>query len=233
MTTPPVARVRWASAHRIIRSRFPPINLFEDIADPADWDALARAEIKTNPRFIESLGRLDLVPAARRVSGPGASYVMAPFTHVSEDSPSRFADGTFGAYYAGDSFDVALAETMHHHGRFMAATAEAAGWSSDFRELVGAVDARLHDLRDGFGECLDPNDYAPSQALARELRDGGSDGVVYPSVRQVGGQCIAAFWPDVVGVPAQGRHLSYHWDGERVDQIQDLASGKVFAVSPA
>ena len=32
-------------------------------------------------------------------------------------------------------------------------------------------------------------------------------------------------------LPAQGRHLSYHWDGARVDQIQDLASGKVFAVA--
>ena len=232
LPAPPVARVTWPSAHRIIRSRFPPINLFEDIADPADWDALASAEIKTNPRFAESLGQLGLVSAKRRVSGPGASWVMAPFTHLSPDRTSRFADGTFGAYYAGDSFEVALAETIHHHQRFMAATAEPPGWTSDFRELVGTVNARLHDLRTGdYAACLDPDDYSVSQGLARALRAGGSDGVVYPSVRQAGGQCVAAFHPDVVGLPAQGRHLSYYWDGGRVSRIQDLTSGTVYGVA--
>jgi len=228
---PPLTPVAWASGYRIIRSRFPPINLFEDIADPADWDTLAAAEIKTNPRFAATVGDLSLVPLSRRVAGPGASYVMAPFTHVSPDRASRFADGSFGAYYAGDSFEVALAETMHQHRRFMAATREPAGWTSDFRELVGAVDAQLHDLTaGGFEAALDPDDYAPGQALARRLRADGSDGIVYPSVREPGGLCIAAFHPDVVAIPAQGRHLSYHWDGERVDQIQDLTSGKVFSV---
>lgn len=228
---PKAVRVAWPRTHRIIRSRFPPINLFEDIADPADWDALASAEIKTNPRFAESIGRLGLVAPERRVAGPGASYVMAPFTHASADWPSRFADGTFGAYYAGDAFEVALAETIHHHQRFMAATDEPPGWTSHFRELVGTLDAELHDLREGFGKCLDPDNYEAGQAMARTLREAGSDGVVYPSVRQPGGTCVAAFHPDVVGVPAQGRHLSYHWNGGVVDQVQDLSTGVVYAVS--
>ena len=230
--TPAPSQVTWPRAHRIIRSRFPPIDLFEDIADLADWPLLLAAEAKTNPRVAETIGNLDLVPPARRVGGDGASRVMAPFVHVSPDRPSRFADGTFGAYYAGDRFDVAVFETVHHHGRFMAATAEPPGWTSDFRELVGALDARLHDLRgdDRFAACLDAHDYAPAQALARRLRAVGSDGVVYPSVRYPEGHCVAAFWPDVVGIPVQGRHLSYHWDGETVDLIKDLATREVFAV---
>jgi hypothetical protein len=32
-------------------------------------------------------------------------------------------------------------------------------------------------------------------------------------VRDEGGSCIAAFWPDVAGVPVQERHLQYEWDG--------------------
>ena len=97
---------------------------------------------------------------------------------------------------------------------------------------MGTVDAELHDLRaDGYALCLDPDDYAISQGLARQLRAGGSNGVVYPSVRQGGGQCIAAFHPDVVGIPAQGRHLSYYWDGTRVSRIQDLTTGTVYEVS--
>ncbi|MBA4335283.1 MAG: hypothetical protein C0420_10350, partial [Methylobacterium sp.] len=58
----PVAAVHWRGAVRIIRSLFPPIDLFEDIADPADWPLLLSAEQKTNPRLMETIGQLDLVP---------------------------------------------------------------------------------------------------------------------------------------------------------------------------
>jgi len=229
---PPLTRVAWPAAYRIIRARFPPVDLFEDIADPADWEAIAAAEAKTNPRVAESVGALDLVPPERRVAGPGASWVMAPFVHVSPDRRSRFSDGGHGVYYPGDRFEVAVFETIHHHGRFLAATAQPPGWTSEFRELVGPVDAELHDLRDApaFAACLDPDAYGPSQALGRRLRAGGSDGLVYPSVRCPGGDCLAAFWPDVVGIPTPGRHLAYHWDGTRVDRVRDLASGQVFKV---
>ena len=229
---PSFSSVSWRNAHRIIRSRFPPIDLFEDIADPADWDAIVLGEMKTNPRLSESVGALDLVPIARRVAGDGASWVMAPFVHASPDRPSRFSDGSYGVYYAGDRYEVALFETIYHHEQFMAATAQSAGWTSEFRELIGSVDSHLHDLRDddSFAPCLDPDDYAAAQTLAAELRAEGSDGIVYRSVRFPEGDCIAAFWPDVVAIPVQGRHLAYHWDGARVNQIKDLATRGVFAV---
>ena len=66
----PVSKVRWRSSVRIIRSIFPPIDLFEDIADPADWPLIISAEQKTNPRLMETIGNLDLVPEKRRVAGP-------------------------------------------------------------------------------------------------------------------------------------------------------------------
>src|SRR5690606_29129115 len=118
--TLPVSTVDWPDAVRIIRSAYPPVDLFEDIADPADWPLLIAAEQKTNPRLMASIGELDLVPPERRVAGPGASYLMAPFTHATPDRPSRFSDGSFGVLYAGESFETALFETIHHHQRFMA-----------------------------------------------------------------------------------------------------------------
>ncbi len=69
----PASRVRWTGARRIIRSLFPPIALFDDIADPEDWPLLIAAEQKTNPRLMEALGAIDRVPPARRVVGPGAT----------------------------------------------------------------------------------------------------------------------------------------------------------------
>lgn len=229
----PVVEIEWRSAVRIIRSLFPPIDLFEDIADPADWPLILAAEQKTNPRLMETIGNLDLVPPARRVSGPGASWLMAPFTHVSPDRPSRFSDGGFGVLYAGDRFEVALFETVHHHARFMAATKEKPGWTSQFREIVLDVSARLHDLRGesvGASPLLQPQDYSASQALGASLRAASSEGVAYPSVRYAGGECVGLFYPDCASHPVQGRHLDYHWDGARVDLYRDLSSGEVYRI---
>nr|WP_231377866.1 RES family NAD+ phosphorylase [Sphingobium sp. JAI105] len=230
---PPVNRIEWEGAVRIIRSIYPPIDLFEDIADPADWPLLISAEQKTNPRIMTAVGNIDLVPPTRRVGGVGASYLMASFTHVSPDRPSRFSAGHHGVLYVARSYETALFETIHHHARFMALTAEPAGWTSQFREIILKVDADLHDLRthpEAFDSCLDPDSYEAAQQLAATLRGSGSDGIAYPSVRQPGGECVALFYPDCASSPVQGRHLDYHWDGGRVDLVRDAGSGAVFRV---
>jgi hypothetical protein len=219
VTFPAVAQVLWPKAVRIIRSLFPPIDLFEDVADPRDWPLILAAEQKTNPRLADAIGALDLVPPTRRVAGPGASYLMAPFTHATPDRPSRFSAGVPGVLYAGDSFDVALAETVFHHGIFMAQTNEQPGWTSQFREIVLTVEARLHDLR---GAPRNPSNYDKDQALGAKLRAAGSDGVVYQSVRWPQGECVGLFYPNCARNVLQGRHLDYHWDGQRVDLYRDL-----------
>jgi hypothetical protein len=215
---PEVRRVQWRRATRIIRSIYPPIDLFDDIADPADWELIASGEAKTNPRVRDAVGAIALVPPARRVSGPGASWVMAPFTHVSPERPTRFSAGEYGVYYCGSAFEVALAETVHHFELFMHSTKEPAS-SADFRELVGTASLKAHDIRDApaFADCLHPTDYGAAQALGKRLRAAGSDGIVYPSVRYPAGQALAVFWPDRVGVPKQARHLCYRWNGTRCD----------------
>lgn len=229
----PTVELEWSGAVRIIRSIYPPIDLFEDIADPADWPLLISAEQKTNPRLMENIGNLDLVPPERRVSGQGASYLMAPFTHVSPERPSRFSDGSFGILYAGNSFEVALLETMHHHARFMARTGEQPGWTSQFREIVLAVKATLHDLRDSapeYKDLLDPDDHAASQRIGRALKDFGSNGIAYPSIRLNTGECVGLFYPDCASSAVQGRHIDYHWNGERVDFYRVAGTGQVFRV---
>ena len=158
---------------------------------------------------------------------------MAPFTHVSVDRPSRFSDGTFGVLYAGRTFEVALFETIHHHAGFMARTSEPAGWTSQFREIVLDVTALLHDLRgleaDPEG-ILDPDDYAAGQALGLRLRTAGADGIVYPSIRPPGGECVGLLYPDCAANPVEGRHLDYHWNGSSVDFYRDASTGEVYQI---
>jgi hypothetical protein len=135
--------------------------------------------------------------------------------------------------YVGNSFEVALFETIYHHQRFMARTQEAPGWTSQFREIVMNIDATLHDLRVAPAEhvdALNPNDHTAGQTLATQLCANGSDGVVYPSRRYEEGECVGLFYPDLANHPVQGRHLDYHWDGKRVDLCRIPSNGEVFRI---
>lgn len=211
------ARVRWARAYRAINSRYPPIDVFERVADPADWDALMQLEELTNPRVRDEWGEIALVPAGERVSGPGASWVMSAFTHTG--FPSRFSDGSYGVYYAAAALETAVRETAYHFGRFLRATAEPRGSALELRVLISAgVDQRYHDVRAGHRELHLPDDYAPAQAFGRRLRAAGSQGIVYRSVRHSGGRCVAVLRPKAIPLPIQGPHLRYHFDGERIDR---------------
>lgn len=212
-----VARVRWARAYRIINSRYPPVDVFERVADPADWEALLAIEQLTNPRVREEWGEISLVAAEERVSGPGASWVMGAFTHVG--FPSRFSDGSYGVYYAARRLDTSVCETAFHLGRFLTATQEPLGTELELRVLVSArVAQRFHDVRTGHPELHLPDDYAPSQAFAKSLRQGGSNGLVYNSVRHAGAPCLAVLRPKAIPRPQQGAHLRYHFDGKRIDR---------------
>lgn len=207
--------MKWPQSHRIIRTIYPPVDLFEDIAPPEDWEILVAAEQQFNPRIRDEVGNLALVPPHRRVSGPTASLAMAAFTHVSKTRPSRFSDGAHGVWYCGDRFEVALAETAWHFERFMHATAEPAG-DADFRELCAAVAGIFAEAP---AACLDPQDWEPGQAFGAKARAEGADGVVYPSVRHPQGLAAAIFWPDCLTLPIlQARQFRYHWDGTRMSR---------------
>jgi RES domain-containing protein len=142
---------------------------------------------------------------------------MAAFTHLNPEG-SRFSDGTWGVFYAAHSVATAVEETVYHRERFLAATAEPA-CDIEMRCYRTSVDSRLHDIRGGWAAAHDPASYAASVTLARELRDAGSNGIVYDSARHRGGECLAAFQPDAVAPCTQAQHLVYRWDGARIAQV--------------
>lgn len=221
----PTVDLRWRPGFRLVASRFPPIDLFERVADPADWDALHALESLTNPRLRDATGDISLVPAADRVSGPGASVLMAPFTHLNP-AGSRFADATQGALYVADTLDTAIAETRHHRERFLRATREPPT-EVELRCYLIDVAGRFHDLRGRsddarFAAVYDRDDYAASQSLARVLRESGADGIAYDSVRRPGAQNLAAFRPRLASNVRQSVHLRYAWNGERITHVYEL-----------
>ena len=217
----PVRRIHWKSAVRIIPSVFPPEDLFKRVATPADRDAVDAIEAAHNPRLRMTADAP--VPRDQRVVGPGSAYIMAAFAHVSPDG-SRFSNGTFGVFYAAQREPVAIAETRYHRERFMRATHEAP-CELDMRVLSVTVKAPLHDLR-GMRPIMPDiyhlTDYRASQLLGGALRAGGSNGVVYDSVRYDGGRCIGAFRPRVLSICRERKHLRYVWDGESISDVLEI-----------
>ena len=221
---PPLKRIRWNHAYRIVPSRFPPVGVFDRIADPNDLEAVFAIEAMTNPRLREEAGALKLVPPGRRISGPGSTPVMAAFTHLNPDG-SRFSDGSWGVFYAAHSVATAVEETVYHRELFLAATAEPA-CEIEMRCYCTRIDCTLHDLRGGWPAAHAPHDYAASVALARTLRATGSNGIVYSSARHAGGECVAAFYPDVVAPCMQAQHFIYRWDGVRIAKVLQVSELK-------
>ncbi|MDB6042844.1 MAG: hypothetical protein JWM63_1395 [Gammaproteobacteria bacterium] len=218
-----VGEVRWQPCFRVISSRYPPIHLFERVANAADWDALYWLESLTNSRLRDEVGEIELVPREERVFGPGASVIMAAFTHLNPEG-SRFADDTFGAFYAAASLATSIAETRYHRELFLRATHERAV-EVDMRSYLCDVAASFHDIRgkrDRMPDIYDPDSYVASQKLARALKLAGSNGIAFDSVRHAGGQCLAIYRPRLIQNLRQGAHLRYVWDGNRITRVYEL-----------
>jgi hypothetical protein len=219
----PVRRVFWRNAVRIIPSQFPPVDIFERVASAEDVDAVHAIESAFNPRLREARGDQALVPKGERVVGPGAGYIMAAFTHVSPDG-SRFSNGTYGVFYAAQREATAIAETRFHRERFMRATQQAR-CELDMRVLTVTVRAPLHDLRrmrDILPDIYRADDYTASQILGGALHAGGSNGVVYESVRHEGGKCVGVFRPSVLTHCREAKHLRYIWNGTSIDNVLEV-----------
>lgn len=219
MIDAPLYRVRWERACRIVPTRHPSVFLYDRVADAADFDALYALESLSNERVRDEAGQVERVAREDRVFGPGSGPIMAAFTHVNPLG-SRFSDGGYGVFYAGHDRAVATAETSYHHARFLAATAERP-MHLPMRLYHVAVDARLHDLREGFDAEHAPDDYGPSRALGARLRAAGSAGVAYRSVRHAGGHCVGLFRPRGASDCRHAAILLYAWDGQRFTDIYE------------
>jgi RES domain-containing protein len=203
-----------------VPTRYPAVSLFDRVAGADDFDALYALEAMSNERARDALGQVERVPPAQRVYGPGSGPIMAAFTHVNVLG-SRFSDGRHGVFYAARDRATAVAETRHHHARFLAATAQGPV-HLPMRLYSVAIDARLHDLRPpdaADAAVFDADDYAAARALGHRLHAAGSAGVVYPSVRHGGGECVGLFDPRGASACLHAAYLLYAWDGQGFSDV--------------
>lgn len=224
----PDVAIEWDAAYRLVPSRFPPRGLFDRVARADDLEATLAVESLTNDRLRDEVGDIALVPAAERMVGPGTTPVMAAFTHLNENG-SRFSDGTFGVFYAGHSLTTAVKETVYHRERFLADSDQPA-MTLEMRAYRVTVAGRLCDLRHAQGRAdrlLAPDDYSASQAFGVQQRLAGRPGIVYPSVRDTAGECVAVLRTYALSAATQGAHYGYVWDGRQITDVITLGDSGI------
>lgn len=220
--TPPETVLRVRNTHRLIRSRFPPRNVFADVSPPGDHETLAELEGWTNERLQNERGERIVVPRAEWATGPNASIVMAAFCHP-RPTGGRFTPPPLGGWYAAFELRTAHAEVSHHWWAEFAEVGADAG-RVEARQYLADFAAGFHDVRDRrrFRALYDPDGYTAPQALGTRLRDASSNGVVYDSVRDPGHACLVAFRPRLVRRVRQGAHFAYVWSGSPTPTIERL-----------
>jgi len=222
--SPVASLVRWTAAPRMIPSRYPVAGLLDRVAAPADLDALFELEGWTNDRISNELGLLHTIPESEWVTGlPMATVVMAAYCHP-RPGGGRFSTDERGAWYAGRTIATALAESVYHR---TAELREVGGFETFVQMRVYLADfrARFHDVRPAhaaWAPLYDPGDYSASQVLTKRLVDAGSNGVVYRSVRDPGGECLACFRPALVRNVRAGGHYEFRWEGRPEPVIRKL-----------
>jgi len=231
MAPPPLSLVRQFDTHRLIPSRHLPHgdSVLVALADDDEHlQAIFELDAATNERVLAAQQRLPGIGLEELVFAvPYASVINASFCHA-HPLGSRFNGPDRGVWYAGFALETAQAEVAFHKTVQLAEINRFED-SVTYDDYLADFSARFHDLRRTRGgrDCLDPDSYVASQALAETLIGAGSLGVVYPSVRHQGGTCVGCFRPALVSHVRRDRTYRFTWDGspEPVMQLESLQRG--------
>jgi RES domain-containing protein len=198
-----------AKTHRCIASRFPPVDLYEDLTTSEHFQQFHALESLTNPRL----------ETARVL---GAAPIDAAFAYTPTVGQGGRFNRDYAVYYCALEEGTAVGEAVFHRARFLR-EAQMPATVVEARIVVADLKAdALIDIRGAsqdFVALYDKDDYSASQDFGARLYAADSEGIVYNSVRCVGGHCIAAFTPAILRRARQSKHLDLQWDGKTIVNV--------------
>lgn len=195
-----------ARTHRLIPSRYPPLDTFEAVTTAGDLDPVLELEGWTNDRLVAP--RLKRLPRSEWVFGrANASVIMAAFLHAAPQG-TRFAGPDLGAWYAASSLTTAMLEVANGMRREIALSALEQK-TEELREYIARLEGDFVNIRGARPDLHDPDPatYPAGQAYGREVRAGPHAGIAYDSVRHPGGENWVAYRPSLIRDVLQARHF--------------------------
>ena len=216
----PVTPIDQRGTHRLIPAQFADggVSVLSRLTDDSDTlEGIFELDNATNDRLLAESRLLPGIDERELVFGiPSYRIINAAYCHPSPGG-SRFNSADRGAWYASFELRTSQAEVSYHRRMWLQETAWDEEDDSDYLDYLADFRADFHDLRDSteHGECLSPTSYAASQALAAQLLELGSGGIVYPSARRRGGTCLACFRPVLVTNVRKGYVYKFLFTGWR------------------
>lgn len=216
---PPTSLVRRNDTHRFVASKHGQSVLTRIADSKRHLDDIFKLDIATNERTLAEAGIGPGIDAHELVFAlPYHRIVNAAFTHP-HPLGSRFNSPDRGAWYCGFEVETAMAEVAFHKTLDLLEIGVLQD-DATYDDYNADFSAEFHDLRGKrFAKYLDPASYVASQRLAEELLANGSLGVVYPSVRNRGGTCVACFRPALVTNVHKGSSYHFRWSGTSTPEI--------------
>lgn len=189
--------------HRLIPAQYADggVSVLARLTDDEEiLDGIFELDNATNDRLLAESRLSPGVDERELVFGiPSYRIINAAFCHPAPGG-SRFSTADRGAWYASFELRTSQDEVAYHRQLWLRETKWEEEDTADYLDYRADFRGEFHDLRDSaeHAGCLSPTSYAASQALAVQLLEQGSAGIVYPSVRRSGGTCIACFRPVLV-----------------------------------
>jgi RES domain-containing protein len=222
-----VASIDQRDTHRLIPAQFADggASVLARLTDNQETlHGILELDNATNDRLLTESQLSPGIDARELVFGiPSYRIINATFCHPAPNG-SRFNSPDRGAWYAGFELETSQAEIAYHMQLWLQETAWEEEETADYLDYLANFHAEFHDLRKNdprkddlrnasHADALSPVSYAASQALAAELLELGSAGIVYPSVRRTNGTCIACFRPVLVTNVRKGDTFAFVFPG--------------------
>lgn len=206
--------------HRLIPSRFPPVDVFERLGS-AELGARAKElEIKSNPRLREKTALQGSHPDMGDGTPQLQNWNHAPFAYTNPEG-STFLHAGYRVLELVQGIRPALAFALRRREIFLERTQEPP-FGLDMRLLVTPVAGNFVDLCDAPFEF----DEIKRREFGGQLYDDGVQGILFRHPEHRAAQALVVFDQAVLGRTVQSAHYRFVWDGKAISKIYEFANGQ-------
>lgn len=194
----------------------------QEMADLAEIEGATSGRLTAQDRGADALDPREFVAGV-----PHAHFINAAFSYWRPRELNRFNGPGRGAWYACFDIETCIAEISFHMTRELERIDDFHA-TVDYAVLYASFAGDFLDLRgDEALDCLHPDPsiaYPHGNLIAEDARNRGLNGIIYPSVRHVGGTCLVALRPQAVQSAAQGSIYRLEWQGSKTPAITEMSS---------
>ena len=217
----PIVELSGETFHNLIPSRFPPVPVFERIADGRD-DLFAQIESITNPRLLEKERLTRGLRDDRRTDPRFVNWNHAPFAYPNPEG-SRFFGSDHKVLELAADLQTALAVSVAKRTVFLSRTNEPAT-AVEMRQLKRPVEGSFLDAR----SSRFPATPEERLALGRKVVDADLDGLLFNPSERPSANAIVVRPSAQLGNPIQCDHFKFVWDGRKFTTVYSFGNDKIF-----